>query len=127
MSTFPSEEWFEAAVDWLANDAQFDRTSVHFDATVLFEFGDDGYVVELSDGEIDAVHTEPMFVGWDFAVRAPVDTWENLLSESPPPFYNDLRSVWLQYDLEIEGDLKRAIQHWRPLKRMVTAFAEVSR
>ncbi|MFC7233355.1 hypothetical protein ACFQMM_22045 [Saliphagus sp. GCM10025308] len=68
-----------------------------------------------------------MFVGWDFAVRAPVDTWENLLSESPPPFYNDLRSVWLQYDLEIEGDLKRAIQHWRPLKRMVTAFAEVSR
>lgn len=127
MPPFPSSEWAEAVTESVNEDAYFERIARYFDATVLFEFGDDPYAFTLEDGGVTGVHETPKFVSWDVAVRAPTETWETFLSESPPPFYNDLRSVWLQHDLTIEGDLKTAIQHWRALKHFIGAFGEVDR
>lgn len=127
MPTFPSTEWADGVTESVNDDPHFERIARFFDATVLFEFGDEPYAFTLADGEVTEIHETPKFVSWDVAVRAPAETWEQFLSESPQPFYNDLRSVWLQHDLVIEGDLKIAIQHWRALKRLVDAFGEVGR
>ena len=127
MPTFPSTEWADAVVESLDNDPQFQRIANYFDATVLFEFGDDSYVFRLRDGAVRACHDGARFVEWDIAVRAPVETWERFLSASPPPFYNDLRSVWMQHDLTIEGDLTTALQQWRSLKYLIDVFGEVQR
>jgi len=127
MSAFPSEEWARTVVETVNDDAEFRRLARHFDATVLFEFGDTSYAFEMDDGAVGELHTSTDFVSWDLAIRAPMDAWEPFLSASPPPFYNDLRSAWTQHDLTVEGDMVTAFQHWRPLKYLVQAFGEVAR
>jgi hypothetical protein len=127
MTEFITDTWADSVTEAVNGDSHFNRIARHFDATVLFAFGEDEYAFTLADGTVTAVHETPKFVSWDVAVRAPAETWETFLSDSRPPFYNDLRSVWLQHDLTIEGDLKVAIQQWRALKYLIDTFGEVGR
>lgn len=125
MSTFPSSEWLESATSAVATDSQFQRTSRAFDATVRFDFGEEAYAVSVDETEL-TVHEDPTYVSWDFALRASEDTWTKMLSESPPPLHNDLLGAWLRGNVTMEGDLKTAVQHMQPLKRMLAVFGEVT-
>jgi hypothetical protein len=127
MPLFPSDEWADAVISSVNDDQYFNRIADYFDATVLFGFGDDEYAFTLRDGEVRAYHEQPRFLEWNVAIRAPMDTWEKFLSVSPPPFHNDLRSVWMQHDITIEGDLTTALQQWRSLKYLIDVFGEVHR
>lgn len=84
------------------------------------------YALTVDEGDIVTVHDDPTFVSWDFAVRAPEPTWGKMLSATPPPQHHDLLGAWLRGDLTIEGDLEMAIQHLRPLKRILVVFREVT-
>lgn len=126
MTSFPSSDWIDSAATALSNDRQFARTGRAFDATVRFDFGDTAYALTIEEGDVVTVHEDPTFVSWNFAVRAPESTWEELLSENPRPQYHDLLAVWLRGNARLEGDLETAIQHLRPLKRMIVVFREVA-
>ena len=126
MPSFPSQEWVETAAEGLSSDPQFTRTSRAFDATVRFDFGDESYALSVDEGDVTAVHEDPTFVTWDFALRGSERAWSDVLSETPPPLHNDLLGAWLRGPLTMEGDLKMAIQHIRPLKRMIAVFREVT-
>lgn len=125
MSAFPSKEWLESATAAVAADSRFERTSRAFDATIRFDFGDDAYAVAIDETEL-IVHEDPTFVTWDFALRASEETWREMFSETPPPLSHDLLGAWLRGSVTMEGDLKTAIQHLRPLKRMLAVFQEVT-
>lgn len=125
MSTFPSTEWLESATSAVADDPQFARTSRAFDATIRFDFGDDAYAVSVDEDGL-TVHEDPTFVAWDVALRASEETWREMFSASPAPLHHDLLGAWLRGPLTMEGDLKTAIQHLRPLKRMLAVFREVA-
>lgn len=126
MPSFPSADWIDAAATALSGDHQFARTSRAFEATIRFDFGDAAYALTVDDGDVVAVTDDPDFVSWDFAVRAPESTWRKLLSETPPPRHHDLLAAWLGGDATVEGDLETAIQHLRPLERMIAVFREVA-
>jgi len=125
MPSFPSSEWLESAASAVASDSQFERTSRAFDATIRFDFGDDAYAVTVDEDDL-TVHEDPTFVAWDFALRAPEETWAQMFSESPPPLHHDLLGAWLRGNVTMEGDLKTAIQHMQPLKRMLVVFREAT-
>lgn len=127
MPSLPASGWVRSATDSLTDDARYQRVAGRFGATVLLEFGDDAYVLEIEDGDVTEVDADPSFASWDFAVRAPVETWETHFAEVPPPQYNDLRSLWLQRDLTIEGDVLLAMQHWRSLKLLIDVLGEAVR
>lgn len=127
MSTSFEGEWAATAADRLNDDVQFQRIARRFNATVLFGFGIEECLVTLDDGIITEVDQAPPVVGWDFAVRAPTETWEQAFAEVPPPKYNDLRGLWQHTPLTIEGDVILAIQQWRPLKYLIDAFGEATR
>ena len=127
MATFPNIEWLRERAEAVNDDARFTRYASEFDARVCLGFGDETYVLDVSEGRIDEVYEREEFRSWDFAVRAPVSGWESLLSEVPPPFYNDLRSAWLREDVRIDGDIGLAARNWRPLRRMVDVFGEGDR
>jgi pimeloyl-ACP methyl ester carboxylesterase len=122
MTSFPSAEWAIDVAKRANDDRGFRRSATAMDATALFEFGETAHAFNFVDGRVEEVHHAPRFVSWDVAVRAPLDTWETFLSASPPPFYNDLRSVWMHHDLTVEGDVLTAVRHWEALKRFVTHF-----
>lgn len=127
MSSLPDSGWIESATDRLSDSARYQRTAGRFDATILLEFGVDGYALTVEDGTVTDVVDDPAFAAWDFAVRAPTETWEAHFAEVPPPQYNDLRSLWLQHDLTIEGDVMLAMQHWRALKQLIDVLGEATR
>lgn len=125
MPEFPTEDWFAHASRAVADDEAFQRTSRAFDATLRFDFGEVAYAMTIEDGTVEQVHHDPGFVSWDVALRGTAATWRKLLQPTPPPRYNDPLGAWLRGDLTIEGNLKLAIQHLRPLKRMFVVFREV--
>lgn len=125
MSAFPSTEWLESAAAAVVDDSQFARTTQAFDATIRFDFGDEAYAISVDEGAL-TVHEDPTFVTWDFALRGTEETWRRMFSETPPPLHNDLLGAWLRGPITMEGDLKTAIQHLRPLKRMLAVFQEVT-
>jgi hypothetical protein len=125
MSTFPSSTWVDAAAAAVNDDAEFERYSRAFDATIRFDFGEHACALTVRDGEVAAVHHDPTFVSWDVALRASEGTWRKMLAETPPPLHNDLLGAWLRGDMTMEGDLKVAVQHVRPLKRLLAVFQEV--
>lgn len=124
MSSFPSGEWVESAATALAADEQFARTSRAFSTTIRFDFGETACAFGVDEGEV-TVYDDPELVSWAFALRAPETVWQQMLSETPPAPYHDLLGAWLRGDLVLEGDLKTAIQHLRPLKRTLKVFREV--
>lgn len=125
MPTFPSSEWVESAVSAVNEDEQFSRFSRAFDATLRFDFGDTSYALTVKDGAVTEIHDDPTFVAWDVALRASEGTWRKMFSQTPPPLHNDVLGTWLRGNLTMEGDLKVAIQHMRPLKRLLAVFQEV--
>lgn len=125
MPTFPSNTWVESVASAANDDEEFKRYSRAFDATIRFDFGGNAFALTIEDGTIVTVHQEPMFVAWDVALRASEGTWRKMLAETPPPLHNDLLGAWLRGDMTMEGDLKVAIQHLRPLKRLLGVFQEV--
>lgn len=119
-----SAEWLRRAADRMDEHGQFARLAEDFEATVVFGAGDREVATAFADGEM-TVLGEPTYEAWDVALRAPAETWRKLLAEEPPPRHNDLIGAWLQADLTIEGDLRLAIRHLRPLKRTLEIFREV--
>lgn len=125
MTAVLTEAWLERAATALENSPTYTRVAEGFEATVLFGVDDESVAATFREDEV-TVHGDPTYETWDVALRAPAETWEKLLAETPPPLYNDLIGAWLQADLTIEGDLRLAIRHLRPLKRIVAVFREVA-
>lgn len=118
-----SEEWLERATERVEGP-EFARLADGFEATVVFGVDDRDVAVSFADGEM-TVLGDPTYRSWDFALRAPAETWEKLTAETPPPRHHDVIGAWLQSELTIEGDLRMAIRHLRPLKRVFDGFQAV--
>jgi hypothetical protein len=124
MATVLSEEWLQRAADRVNDDPRFTRVSEPFEATVVFGVDGSDTAATFEDGRM-RVAGDPRYSTWDFALRAPVETWQRFLDETPPPRHHDLIGTWLQAELTLEGDLRLAMRHLRPLKRLFTVFREV--
>lgn len=99
-----------------------------FDADVLLEFGDRPYFVSFEKGRIDELSTE---IGpetcYQFALRAPKDSWSKFVQPTPPPMYNDIWAMAhpLHGRLRIEGDPKVMWQNIRAFSWALDLMREV--
>jgi hypothetical protein len=121
VSAILSEEWLESVATEVETSA-FADVAEGFESTVVFGTDDRDVAVTFEDGEMTVLGAAT-YETWDFALRARTETWEKLTAETPPPLHHDLIGAWLQSDLTIEGDLRMAIRHLRPLKRLLDQFA----
>lgn len=127
MTARGTDEWLDAVRANANADPGFRRFAGEFDDTVGFVFEAEECALTITGGEVAEVHPAPKFVDAAFTLRAPASTWETYLSASPPPFFNDLRPVWLTQDLSIDGNVRKAMAYWRALKRLVHCMREVER
>jgi hypothetical protein len=119
-----SEPWLRRASETVESDPGFARVADDFEATIAFGVDGDDVAVAFADGRMEVIG-DAGYERWDVALRAPAATWHKLLSETPPPRHHDLVAAWLQADLVVEGDLRLALRHLRPLKRLIASFREV--
>lgn len=104
-------------------DEQFRHESQGMDGAVVLDIADSAAMFELSDGEVLAVHPSFQFSSSDVRLRCDADTWDLYRSESPPPFYQDLRSIWINHGLSVEGNQVLALRYWGAMKRLTQLIA----
>jgi Predicted hydrolases or acyltransferases (alpha/beta hydrolase superfamily) len=92
--------------------------------TALFRMGDDGWLLRMNDGTIEAFRRAEVTGQADIMVNGPAASWAKLLQRVPPPgyqdpFYNDGRSGF-----RMEGDMVAAVA---PFYHGVQEFIEILR
>jgi hypothetical protein len=110
------ERWMERWQDLVNEDRVTKVLGRHFDADVLFEFGNRSYVVSYAHGTVTHLaETIGPETTWHFALRGPIESWSNFVQPVPPPMYNDIWAMAhpLHGRLKIEGDVKVMWQNLR--------------
>lgn len=76
------------------------------DADMLLEIGEDGHIVEIRQGRIDAIRPVTMRVAdWDFAIRASAEAWAEFWKPIPKPRHHDLIALIREGKMRFEGNL----------------------
>lgn len=108
--------WVERWQKMVNQDSVARLLGRHFSADVMLEFGPHAYVVSFEHGAINRVqHEIGAESAYQFALRAPAETWAKFVQPVPPPMYNDIiaMSHTLHGRLKIEGDVKVMWQNLR--------------
>ncbi len=122
MPTLDRERLTDACVAANADD-RFQWLARGLDADLLVVSGEDAFRVPVRNGALEEPVAANAFTGFDIRISASPETWERLLSASPPPLYHDLVAAWLQADLDIEGDVALALRYVGALRRLVSLLA----
>lgn len=105
-------------------DEQFRLESQGMDRAIVLDIADSSVLVEIGDGSIRAVKPSFQFSSSDVRLRCDAETWDRYRADSPPPYYQDLRSIWINHGLTVEGDQVLALRYWGAMKRLVQLVAE---
>lgn len=98
-----------------------------FTCRFLMASGDRRYLLRVRDGLLDEILPDPHPVeAWQFAIKAPTETWERFMQSPPPPEYHDIwAAAWLGH-MTLEGDMKVFVQHQRALWRLLKLLRETA-
>ena len=103
----------------LNSDPEFTLNARLWEGRFKLDFGDATYVFQMHNGQVERIIDEPdMFTSFDFVISGPQDGWEELLSSTPKPFYQDIFSAWLHHGFTIQGDLEQFFGFHMALRRM---------
>ena len=92
------------------------------DADMLLEIGEDGHIVEIRQGRIDAIRPVTMRVAdWDFAIRASAEAWAEFWKPMPKPRHHDLIALIREGKMRFEGDLDLLMANLLYLKLVLEA------
>lgn len=76
------------------------------DADMLLEIGEEGHIVQIRQGRIEAIHPVEMRVSrWDFAIRGHAEAWAEFWKPMPKPRHHDLIALIREGKMRLEGDL----------------------
>jgi hypothetical protein len=108
--------------DAVRSDPELAWAGRFFNARVLVESGERRFLLHFRDGElVEVVPGPPLVVPWQFALKAPDQTWDKFLSDPPPMFHDIWAATWTGH-MTIEGDIEAFMQNhyalWRTLKLM---------
>lgn len=111
----------------MPDDPELTVVGKFFDCSFLLGSGDHRFLLRVRDGQVVQLLVDPPIVEpWQFAIKAPDETWDHFL-EDPPPFpFNDIwAATWLGH-MMLEGDMKAFMQHYRALWRTLKLLRELA-
>jgi hypothetical protein len=124
---FPAQRWVDRWVKKVNADADIKRLGKWFDARVLFDFGDERYILRFVNGAVQDVIQRPIWdKPWDFGIKAPESCWAESRRNPPPPFYQDIFGMMWNHGMTIEGDVVKAMQNIRVLKLVLGLMKHVA-
>jgi hypothetical protein len=107
----------------MRSDKELGWAGKFFNSRILLASGERRFLLHFRDGELIAVVPDPPVVEpWQFALKAPEETWTRFLQDPPPPMFHDIWAATWMGHMTIEGDIKVFVQNhyalWRTLKLM---------
>ena len=86
----------------------------YFTCTYLWDMGPVKVIVEMIDGKVYRINTEPQPLdAYDFALRASAATWREFAKLIPAPMYHGIWAASFRRDLKIEGNTLVLMQNLR--------------
>ena len=104
------------------HDLEFAIAARYWNATVIFEMGNDKHLITIRDGKIVGILSDlgPMEDwDWNFRISGPQDGWMKLLQPIPEPFYQAILPATLFHGFTIGGDFMTFCSYYRAFSRMI--------
>jgi len=110
-----------ALLDAINSDPEFQLAARYWNGSFRLGMGpDEAYVFRIRDGRVVDVNRQPTtFDAWDFEIGGPADGWKQLLSDVPPPFYQDVASAVLRHGFTLGGDVESFFAYHGALRRLI--------
>ena len=114
------------ALEALNLDPEFVLAARYWNARLKLFIGDDAYFVDIVDGVITRfVEGANGFDSYTIVIGGPLDVWEQILKEVPPPFYQDFWSAFMRHGFTMTGDLESLYAYYGALRRMVEVLRSI--
>ncbi len=122
-------EWIEKWARRVNEDRVLKVIGRFFTANFVIGIEEKDYLIVVREGRVQAVSDglTTNMMGWQFALRAPANSWSKFAEPVPPPMYNDIWAMAhpLHGKLRIEGDTKVFWQNLRALFWMLALMRQV--
>ncbi|MFZ2155069.1 MAG: hypothetical protein WAV72_02955 [Bradyrhizobium sp.] len=101
-------------------DPVLERRGRYLSTVFLWSIGDEGFVVKISDGQIQRVDpVSRVMPQYEFRVSADRHSWDMLWSNPPVPGWHDILALMRRRKLHIEGNLHPFMTHLLYFKRLL--------
>jgi len=108
------------------SDPEFILAARFMSKEILLGAGDSKCIVTIRNGKVMEINLSPTFMdSWDFSIRATYESWEKLLSPSPPAFYHGLFAGMHRGTFSLEGNLEAAFAHFWAVGRMLDVMRQL--
>ena len=106
--------------DLVNSDAALVRRGQWFSADMLMEIGEARHIVKIRSGRIEEITPADLLaMDYDFAIRAPLEAWEEFWKPVPKPRHHDVMALIREGKMRIEGDLEKMLANMLTLKLML--------
>lgn len=111
----------------MPTDPELNVVGKFFECSFLVASGEQRFLLRVRDGQlVETVPDPPIVLPWDFAIKAPAETWEEFLRDLPPPEFQDVwAATWLGH-MTLEGNMGVFMQHYLALWRTLKLLRELA-
>jgi hypothetical protein len=108
------------------SDPEFKLAARFMSRDILLGVGDSKCIFSVRDGIVTEINLVPTFMdSWDFSIRATAESWEKVLSPSPPAFYHGLFAGMHRSTFSLDGNLEAAFAHFWAISRMLDVLRQL--
>jgi hypothetical protein len=123
---FLDPKYIKHFCEGISNDPEFKLAARFMSQDILLGVDDSKCIVSVRDGKVTEINLLPTFMdSWDFSIRATGESWEKLLSPSPPAFYHGLFAGMHRGTFSLEGNLEAAFAHFWAVSRMLDVMRQL--
>jgi hypothetical protein len=103
----------------LAADAEFAICARYWTVRLRLQIGRSQLSIRLVDGQVVTVtDVATGFDPYDIVLAGPEQTWAEILTTVPRPFYQDFWSAAARHDFRLDGDLDSLCAYYGAVRRL---------
>jgi hypothetical protein len=100
-------------------DPEFQLNARFWTVKMKLTVGEQPYFVHITDGQVTSVTDQPTgFDAYTVEIGGPEEVWEQILAETPVPFYQDFWSAFFRHGFTLGGDLESLYAYYGAVRRM---------
>jgi hypothetical protein len=119
------QAWADQFAQVTDQDAELNAHGKFYSCTYLLDMEDRKVIVDMHRGKVEKINLDPQPLdAYQFALRAPADTWRGMGQAVPEPMYHGIWAAAFRKGLSMEGDLLVLMQNLRCFTRQVEVLRE---
>jgi hypothetical protein len=114
------EAWTKSFMEATNSDPELNTHGKYYSCSFLWDMTDRKVLIDMHRGKVESINTEPAPLDhYQFALRAPAETWRGMGVEVPEPMYHGIWAASFRRGMTMEGDLLVMMQNLRCFTRHI--------